>query len=104
ASDKPAMILGDRVRTYGELEKRVNRTARALAKAGVGEGDRVGVGLHNSFEWFEILNALGRLGTLLVPLSYRGKGPEMAHMLADSAARLLITDGRLAAEVDRAIG
>jgi len=103
APDKPAMILGDDVRTYGELDARVNRLARALARAGVGAGDRVAVALHNSFEWFEALNALGRLGALLVPLSYRGKGPELAYMIADSGAKLLIADPRLAPEIDRAL-
>jgi len=100
---KPAMILGERVRTYGELDERIHRTARALVRAGVGEGDRVAVGLHNSFEWFELLNALGRLGAILVPVSYRGKGPEIAHMIADSGARLLVTENALAPEVDRAL-
>jgi long-chain acyl-CoA synthetase len=101
--DKPAMILGDAVRTYGELDRRVNRLAHALRRAGVGDGDRVGVALFNSFEWFEVLNALGRLGALLVPISYRAKGPEIAYMLADSGAKLLITDPRLGSEVDRAL-
>jgi long-chain acyl-CoA synthetase len=101
--DKPAMILGDVVRTYGELDARVNRIAHAFRRVGVGEGDRVGVALFNGFEWFEVLNALGRLGALLVPISFRGKGPEIAYMLADSGAKLLITDPRLADEVDRAL-
>jgi long-chain acyl-CoA synthetase len=101
--EKPAMILGDAVRTYGELDARVNRLTRALRRAGIGAGDRVAVALYNSFEWFEALNALGRLGALLVPLSYRGKGPELAHMIADSEAKLLIADPGLAAEVDRAL-
>jgi long-chain acyl-CoA synthetase len=103
APDKPAMHFEGQVRRYGELDARVNRIAHALARAGVGAGDRVAVALFNSFEWFEVLNALGRLGALLVPLSYRGKGPELAYMIADSGARLLVTDPRLAAEVDRAL-
>lgn len=102
APDKPAMIFGEQRRTYGELEQRVNQIARALARAGVGAGDRVAVALFNGIEWFEVLNALGRLGALLVPLSFRSKGPELAYMLADSGARLLISDERLAPEVDRA--
>lgn len=103
APDKPAMIFGDAVRTYGDLDRRVNRIAHAFRRAGVGEGDRVGVALFNGFEWFEVLNALGRLGALLVPISFRGKGPEIAYMLADSGAKLLVTDPRLADEIDRAL-
>jgi long-chain acyl-CoA synthetase len=101
--DKPAMLLGGAVRSYGELDRRVNRIAHALRGAGVAPGDRVAVALFNSFEWFEMLNALGRIGALLVPVSYRGKGPEIAYMIADSGARLLIADARLAGEVDRAL-
>jgi len=103
APDKPAMIFGDAVRTYGELDRRVNQIAHALRRAGIAEGDRVAVALFNSFEWFEVLNALGRLGALLVPVSFRGKGPEIAYMLGDSAAKLLVVDPRLADEVDRAL-
>ena len=100
---KPAMIFGDAVRSYGELDRRVNRMAHAFRRAGVDEGDRVGVALFNGFEWFEVLNALGRLGALLVPISFRGKGPEIAYMLADSGAKLLVCDPRLEGEVDRAL-
>ena len=91
--DKAAMIFGDAVRTYGELDRRVNQIAHALRRAGVAEGDRVAVALFNSFEWFEVLNALGRLGALLVPVSFRGKGPEIAYALDDSAPSALLIDG-----------
>ena len=101
--DKAAMLFGEQVRTYGELDRRVDQIAHALRRAGVGASDRVAVALFNSFEWFEVLNALGRIGALLVPVSYRGKGPEIAYMVADSGARLLIADARLAGEVDRAL-
>jgi long-chain acyl-CoA synthetase len=101
--DKPAIVFGDRVRTYGELEARLRRIARALRKEGVGAGDRVAVALHNGIEWFELLNALGRIGALLVPLSFRGKGPELAYMAADSGARLIVADPGLAPEIDRAL-
>jgi len=100
---KPALILGERSTTYAELDARANRIARALHRAAVGRGDRVAVALRNSIEWFEILHGLGRLGALLVPLSYRGKGPELAYMLRDSGARVLITEASLRDEIDRAL-
>ena len=84
--DKPALIVGDAVRTYGELEARVNRLAHALRRAGVGAGDTVGAALHNGFEWYELLNAAGKLGAQLVPIGYRLKGPEIAYMLGRLAA------------------
>ncbi|MBX3027197.1 AMP-binding protein [bacterium] len=97
-----ALIAGDERRTYGELAGRVNRLARALRAAGVGVGDAVGAALPNGCEWFELLNAVGLLGAQLVPIGYRLKGPEIAYMLADSGAKVLLAAAALAPEVDRA--
>jgi long-chain acyl-CoA synthetase len=99
---KTALVIGERRLGYGELFGRVNRLARALRRAGVGAGDTVGAALHNGFEWFELLNAAGVLGAQLVPIGYRLKGPEIAYMVRDSGARVLLADARLAEEIDRA--
>ena len=101
--DKPALVIGDEARSYAELDARVNRLARALQRAGVGAGDTVGAALHNGFEWYELLNAAGKLGAQLVPIGYRLKGPEIAYMSADSGAKVLLAAPDLAAEVDRAM-
>src|SRR5215470_14329042 len=98
--NRPALIMGDAQRSYAELEGRVNRLARALRRAGVGT---VGAALHNGFEWYELLNAVGKLGAQLVPIGYRLKGPEIAYMLADSGASVLLAAADLAEEVDRAL-
>src|SRR5262245_52895223 len=88
--------------TYAELDARVNRLAHALRRAGVGVGDTVGAALHNGFEWYELLNAVGKLGAQLVPIGYRLKGPEIAYMMADSGAKVLIAAPDLSDEIDRA--
>ncbi|MGH7786239.1 MAG: AMP-binding protein [Candidatus Binatia bacterium] len=99
---KTALILGDQRRSYGELGRRTCQLARALRRAGVGAGDTVGAALHNGFEWFELLNAVGLLGAQLVPIGYRLKGPEIAYMLGDSGATVLLAAADLATDVDRA--
>ncbi|MEO8604903.1 MAG: AMP-binding protein [bacterium] len=99
---KVALVMGGAQLTYGELNERVNRLADALRGAGVGVGDTVGAALHNGFAWFELLNAVGKIGAQLVPIGYRLKGPEIAYMLADSGAKVLLADAALDAEVDRA--
>lgn len=99
---KPALVMGERQVTYGTLNARVNRLARALRRVGVGVGDAVGAALHNGFEWFELLNAVGKLGAQLVPIGYRLKAPEIAYMLADSRAKVLIGAEDLRDEIGRA--
>jgi len=101
--EKPALIIGDTVRTYGALNARVNRLARALRRVGVGRGDAVGAVLHNGCEWFELLNAVGKIGAQIVPIGYRLKGPEIAHMMADSRAKLLVGAPDLRPEIERAL-
>ena len=101
--EKPALLMDGERRTYGDLNARVNRLARALRRAGIGVGDSVGAALHNGFEWFELLNAAGKLGARIVPLGYRMKGPEMAYMLADAGAKLIVGAADLRDEIDRAM-
>ncbi len=103
AADKPALVLDGQVLTYGALNARVNRLARALRRAGIGAGDAVGAALHNRMEWFELLNAAGKLGALLVPIGYRLKGPEIAYMVADSGAKVVVADADLRDEIERAV-
>jgi long-chain acyl-CoA synthetase len=102
-SRKPALVMGGEVLTYDRLNGRVNRLAAALRRAGVGIGDTMGAVLHNGFEWFELLNAAGKIGAQLVPIGYRLKGPEIAYMLGDSRARLMVGAADLHGEIDRAM-
>ena len=44
----PAVLDGDRTLSYGDLDAGANRVARALAEAGIGPGDRVGLYLEKS--------------------------------------------------------
>ena len=56
---------------YAEANRRCNRTANALAAAGVGRGDRVGLLLMNSMEFFESFLAIAKICAICVPLNWR---------------------------------
>jgi long-chain acyl-CoA synthetase len=101
--DKPAVVFGENTLIYGALNARVNRLARALRRAGVEAGDAVAAVLPNGFEWFELLNAAGKIGARIVPVGYRLKGPEIAYMVADSGAKLMVGAPALHEEIDRAM-
>ncbi len=101
--DKRAVTTGGRSVTYAQLDARVNRLARALRRAGVGAGDAVAAVMHNGVEWLELLNAVGKIGAHLVPVGYRAKGPEIAYLVGDSRASIVVADPDLAADVDRAM-
>ena len=88
--DRVALAQPDRTLTYAELADRTERLAGALARLGVGPGDRVAYLGVNDITVFETLFATGRLGAVFVPLNHRLSGPEIRYMLGDSGARVLV--------------
>ena len=92
--DRPALILADEGRTVGfrELERRVSKLAHVMAAHGVGRGDRVAILLDQQLDTVTAHLATNKLGAISLPL-FRLFGPDaLQHRLADSGARLLLTD------------
>jgi len=87
---KAALILGDRVVTFPQLHRRANRLANALRGLGVGPGDRVATMSFNSVEASEIGHAGRRLTAVSVPINYHLRGREVAYIVNDCGARIVI--------------
>lgn len=97
--DRVALVCGDQRVTFAELDAAANRWAQRFAAAGVDHGDRVAVMLGNRPEVFAAWYGAARLGTLIVPVSYRFTASEVAYILEDSGARAFVyEDEKLAAE------
>ncbi|MEU0542643.1 amino acid adenylation domain-containing protein [Nocardia sp. NPDC005978] len=77
--------------SYGELDERSNRVARALIARGVGPGDTIAVGLPRSLDSVLAAVAVTKSGATLAPVDLRYPAGRIAHMLTDSGARLGIT-------------
>jgi fatty-acyl-CoA synthase/long-chain acyl-CoA synthetase len=90
--DKPGFVFRGRQVTYGELDRRVDRVAAALAARGVGHGDRVAVLMRNRIEFLETCFAAFRLGAIAVPVNFRMVAGEAGFVLADSGAVVLVLD------------
>jgi long-chain acyl-CoA synthetase len=86
---------GERFSTYPELFARAARAARGLHRLGVGAGDRVALLLHNSLEFLEASIATVPLGASAVPINWHWRGEEIAHVLDDSAAKVLVVHSDL---------
>jgi fatty-acyl-CoA synthase len=81
--------------TYGQMQRCVENCAARLGALGVENGDRVGfVGLNQPAFLFSMFATL-RLGAIFVPLNFRLTGPELAFMINDSAAKVVIVDAQL---------
>lgn len=99
APDAPAVVAG-RAADYATLRSAVGRGAGLLAGLGVGPGDRVGILATNSVEYIEAMFAVASLGGVVVPMNYKAKQREVAHLLADSGATVLLTESRYVGLVD----
>jgi fatty-acyl-CoA synthase len=88
--DAIALRQGGASLTYGELARRVDALAAGLASLGVRNGDRVAYLGPNDIATFETFFATGRLGAIFVPLNTRLASAEIADLLADCGARVLV--------------
>ncbi|WP_322869498.1 type I polyketide synthase [Streptomyces goshikiensis] len=78
--------------TYRDLERRTRRLAGHLAGLSPARGERVAILLGNRVEAVESLLAVTRASAVGVPLDPGGSGPELAHLLDDSGASVIVTD------------
>ncbi|MEZ5959132.1 MAG: long-chain fatty acid--CoA ligase [Hyphomonadaceae bacterium] len=95
--------LTGRTLTYAQLEDRCARAAAVLTSLGVQREDRVGLLCRNRIEFFEVLFACAKLGAILVPLNWRSPAAELAGLIADCSAKLLVF-GAEDAETARSLG
>jgi long-chain acyl-CoA synthetase len=85
----PALIAGDTVVTWAELDDRVDRAARFLA-SGANRGDRVAIILGNTVGFAVTYFGTLRAGLVAVPLNPGYAEDELAYVLSDCAAGRVI--------------
>jgi fatty-acyl-CoA synthase len=88
--DRVAVVHGDDKLTYRQLHERATRMAHVLAGLGVTGGDRVAYLGPNEPAFLETLFGTGLVGGIFVPLNTRLAAPELAYILADSGASVLV--------------
>jgi fatty-acyl-CoA synthase len=99
-ADKEAVVCGEARFTYKQFAERVYRLAHFLRSRGVGQGDCVAILHQNSHEFLESYFATAQLGAILNPLNYRLSPRELAFILQDSGAILLIASDRFVESVE----
>jgi 3-oxocholest-4-en-26-oate---CoA ligase len=82
--DRPCQIQGDRVVTWGELDRRADALGAALLAAGLQRQSKVACYLHNCPEYLETVVAAFKVAMAPVNTNYR-YGPEEIRYLFDNA-------------------
>ena len=94
--DSTALRFLGRSTTWRELDDRVGSLAGALHRHGVGFGDRVLILMLNRTEFIESFLAINKLGAIAVPVNFRMTPSEIAFLVSDCQARVVITESVLA--------
>ncbi|MFJ6699032.1 acyl-CoA synthetase [Streptomyces sp. NPDC091272] len=88
--------------TAGRLLASANQLVHGLRAAGLQRGDTFAVVLPNGAEFFTAYLAASQAGFYLVPVNHHLTGPEIAWIVSDSAAKVLLAHERFAAQATAA--
>ncbi|HUM17620.1 MAG TPA: long-chain fatty acid--CoA ligase [Candidatus Nitrosotalea sp.] len=99
-----ALAFEGRQYTNVDQQRASSRLANALRRLGVGPGDRVVVLLPNCPEVMQSYGAILKCGAVIVPVIFLLGEKEVAHILVDSEAKVVITSSDLVSKVESQIG
>jgi acyl-CoA synthetase (AMP-forming)/AMP-acid ligase II len=97
--DGEALVCGDKRLSWQETMRRAQEIATGFTKLGLQRGDRVALLLGNRIEFPLILFAAAQAGLVTVLLGTRQQKPEIAYVLTDCGATLLVHEASLAERV-----
>lgn len=89
-SNTVAVKEKDRILTYPQLNKRVNKLSHSLLSLGLKRGDKVAVLLENCIEIVEVYLAASKTGIIVIPVHFRFVGKEIIIIMENSDAKALI--------------
>ena len=90
-----SIVSGQRRKSIEEVFENARRAASGLAELGVKPGSAVAILMRNAIEFLEASNAAGRLGAYVVPLNWHLAPEEIAYVLADCDAKVLVVHSDL---------
>lgn len=95
-AERPATAFLGAHLTYGQIKEQSDRLAAALARLGVGKGDRAGIMLPNCPQYLISFFAIVRLGAVVTNINPIYTPREVEVVARDSGIRVLITLDALA--------
>ncbi len=101
--DAPALIDERGATSWAEYRTRVAKLCNGLRAAGIVPGDTIVAMMGNRREFFELLMANAHLGTVLVPVNWHWVADELAYVLADADAKVLVVGDRFAPIAEAAL-
>jgi carnitine-CoA ligase len=91
--ERVAVMADDGTLTNADVVERAARIASGLRRLGVSPGDRVATMLPSSAAYLSVWHGIVWVGAVDVPVNTELKGTFLLHVLRDSGARVLVTEG-----------
>src|SRR5881296_3248161 len=101
--DTIAALHGSRQLTYGELNARANRVARALLARGLTREGVVGVVTERSMDWMTAVLAIFKAGGAYLPIEPHFPAERIARTISRAGCRLVLTERSSTAMLDQAL-
>src|SRR5437773_578739 len=101
--DAIAALHGSRQLTYGELNARANRLARALLARGLCCEGVVGVVTERNLDWMAAVLAIFKAGGAYLPIEPHFPADRIARTLSRAGCRLVLTERGSTATLDQAL-
>src|SRR5436309_2139441 len=101
--DTIAALHGSRQLTYGELNARANRVARALLARGLPREGVVGVVTERNLDWLTAVLAIFKAGCAYLPIEPHFPAERIARTLCRAGCGLVLTERNSTAMLDQAL-
>ena len=101
--EKDALLFTGGNVSYAELDAASDRFAAGLLARGLGPGDAVALQLPNVPQFVVAYFGVLKAGCVVVPVNVLFKAAEVAHVLRDSGARMLVSWAGAAEEANKGI-
>lgn len=101
--DRVAVRTASRALTYAQLAAEVNKVGGGLRELGVRSEERVLMCMLDDIELFVAILATMRIGAIAVPASTMLTGAELAKLVVDSRARVVLASASFSAAVAEAV-
>ena len=92
-NDRPALICGDVIRSWGEFDDRGARIASVLSEHGLGPGSKVGLYLRNCNEYQEAHHGVMKIRGCPINVNYRYQEEELIYLLNNADVEAVIFQG-----------
>jgi len=89
--------------TFGQLFERVNQISHGLRALGLKKGGAVAMIMSNVPEYLEVFLASQQIGVYITPINYHLTGPEIAYILDNCGAEVLVVGEKFGDAAKKAI-